>query len=90
MGSTLDRSAVYFRADILSRDIQRQATIHIHRDNIDTQINQHVFGLWEAAGVPGGNPHRHKGNMQTPHRKATVGSFKHANPNQQPSHYNKH
>lgn len=28
----------------------------------------HVFGLWEEAGVPGGNPRRHK-NMQTPHSK---------------------
>ena len=25
---------------------------------------------WEETGAPGGNPHKHGENMQTPHRKA--------------------
>ncbi|CAI9596749.1 unnamed protein product, partial [Staurois parvus] len=29
---------------------------------------QHVFGVWEETGVPGGNPCRHRENMQTPGR----------------------
>lgn len=28
-----------------------------------------LFGLWEGAGVPEGNPRRHRENMQTPRRK---------------------
>ena len=35
------------------------------------------FGLWEETGAPGGNPHRHGENMQTPHshpsRKSNTG-----------------
>ena len=33
----------------------------------------HVFGLWEEARVPGGNPDKHGENMPTPHRKTTAG-----------------
>ena len=32
-----------------------------------------IFGLWEEAGVPGGNPRKHGGNMQSLHRKAPAG-----------------
>lgn len=32
----------------------------------------HVFGRWEQAGVPGGNPREHGENTQTPHRKASA------------------
>lgn len=35
-----------------------------------SMANMHIFGLWEEAGVPGGNQPRHMENMQTPHRKA--------------------
>ena len=31
--------------------------------------NQHVFGVWEETGAPGGNPRRHGENVQTPHRQ---------------------
>ena len=31
------------------------------------------FGRWEEARVPGQNPHIHRENMQTPHRKAPAG-----------------
>ncbi len=40
--------------------------------SFESLINLHVFGLWEEAGAPGGNPHRHEENMQTPHRKAGI------------------
>ncbi len=55
VGYNLDKSAVHHRAD---------------RDNLELLINLHVFGLWEEAEVPGGNPHRHKENIHTPHGKA--------------------
>ncbi|MEQ2301970.1 hypothetical protein AMECASPLE_001628 [Ameca splendens] len=59
---TLDRSPVHHRAT--------QANNHSHLRAIETNsLNSHVFGLWEEAGVPGGNPHMHRGNMQTPCRK---------------------
>ena len=29
-----------------------------------------IFARWEEAGVPGENPHMHRENFQTPHRKA--------------------
>jgi len=35
-----------------------------------SMVNQHnpdIFGLWEENGAPGGNPHRHEENEQTPH-----------------------
>ena len=31
------------------------------------QPNLHIFGLWEETGAPGGNPRRHRENVQTPH-----------------------
>ena len=31
--------------------------------------DKHVFELWEETGVSGENPHKHRENMQTPHRK---------------------
>ena len=31
--------------------------------------SQHVFGVWEETGAPGGNPRRHGENVQTPHRQ---------------------
>ncbi|KAG5838987.1 hypothetical protein ANANG_G00229580 [Anguilla anguilla] len=34
----------------------------------------HIFVLWEEPGVPRGNPHEHKENVQTPHRKGKVGT----------------
>ncbi len=43
--------------------------------NLESPINLRVFGLWEEAGVPGENPHRHEENMQTPHRRAPVGRW---------------
>ncbi|MEQ2278968.1 hypothetical protein AMECASPLE_004702 [Ameca splendens] len=34
------------------------------KGNVETnQPNSHVFGLWEEAGVPGENPHKHGKNM---------------------------
>jgi len=27
------------------------------------------LGVWEETGAPGGNPHRHGENVQTPHRQ---------------------
>jgi len=30
------------------------------------------FGLWEEAGVTRENPHMHRNNMQTPHKKASA------------------
>lgn len=36
----------------------------------------HVFGgQWEEARVPRGNPHKHRENIQTPHRKAPIWGF---------------
>ena len=32
--------------------------------------DKHVFGSWEETGVLAENPHMHRNNMQTPHRKA--------------------
>ena len=31
------------------------------------QPNPHTFGVWEETGAPGGNPCRHRENVQTPH-----------------------
>lgn len=31
----------------------------------------HLFGMWEEAGVLGGNPHGHREDVQTPHIQAT-------------------
>lgn len=36
---------------------------HIHR-----QFSHHAFRWWEETRVSKGNPHRHRENMQTPHR----------------------
>ncbi|MEQ2235656.1 hypothetical protein ILYODFUR_004559 [Ilyodon furcidens] len=47
-----------------------QANNHSHLRAIETNsLNSHVFGRWEEAGVPRGNPHMHRENMQTPCRK---------------------
>ena len=67
-GYTLDRSPVHHRATC------RQTTTHTHihtyvQFRATNQPDMHVFGLWEEAGVPGGHPHKHGENMQTPHRK---------------------
>ena len=35
--------------------------------SMGNQPNLHIFGLWEETGAPGGNPCRHKENVQTPH-----------------------
>ena len=34
----------------------------------------HVFGLWEEVGLPEENPHKHRENMKTPHRKTPGGN----------------
>ncbi|CAI9554047.1 unnamed protein product [Staurois parvus] len=36
--------------------------------NSKKPMKKYVFGVWEETGVPGGNPHRHRENMQTPGR----------------------
>ena len=36
------------------------------RGNLESAINQHVFGLWGEDAVQGGNPHKHRERMQTP------------------------
>ncbi len=51
-------------------EMQRQMPIHTPTGNLESPGNLHVFGLWEEARVPRGNPCRHVENMQTPHRKA--------------------
>lgn len=38
-----------------------------------TVPQMHVSGLWEEARVPGDNPSRQRGNMQTLHRKTAGG-----------------
>ena len=46
---------------------------HIYPTNSpDTRVNLaklHTFGLWKETRAPGGNPHRHGENVQTPHRQ---------------------
>lgn len=34
---------------------------------------KYIFGLWEAARVPGENPGTHREDMQIPHRKVPPG-----------------
>ncbi|CAI9610334.1 unnamed protein product, partial [Staurois parvus] len=43
--------------------------------NSKKPMKKHVFGVWEETGVPAGNPHRHRENMQTPGQGRTDNSW---------------
>ncbi|MED6253966.1 hypothetical protein ATANTOWER_010268 [Ataeniobius toweri] len=72
-------AGAYFQQSMGETWTGRQSIAEQHRDtqdklscthsftpkgNVETnQPNSHVFGLWEEAGVPGENPHKHGKNM---------------------------
>ncbi len=68
-GRSTPRTSHQFITGLTYRDKQPSTLTFTLMGNLVSPIKLHVFGLWEEAGIPAGNPRRHRENMQTPRRK---------------------